>query len=76
MIKITGKLEGELDIKRFYLEGVEIECICPKCKVTFEYDQYLSYPSVNEVMEIDLYCPDCDHEWMEEIKLSIGITSK
>lgn len=31
MCKIKGKVEGCIDVKRFYLPGIEIETQCTKC---------------------------------------------
>lgn len=76
MIEILGELKGELEIKRMYLEGVTINCTCPKCDNKFIYDQYLSYPDINKTMEMEFYCSECNYDWLEKITLSMKIISQ
>lgn len=73
MFKIKGKIKGELDIKRFYPEGLTIIQTCPKCNHKEEYDQYLSYPEINKEIELAACCPECFHEWEEKAILEIKL---
>ena len=73
MIEIKGKLEGNLDIKRFYLDGLDIDIICPKCKNKYKFNDYLSFPQINKKTEINLWCEKCDNEWEENIIININI---
>ncbi len=72
-MKIKGKLKGELEIKRFYLEGLEISEKCPKCGKEIFINDYLSYPKMNDVEKIWFYCDDCDFEFGKRIRLNISI---
>lgn len=73
MLKIQGKITGELEIKRFCMDGLVIQKECPKCGHTEEYDQYLSYPVINKQFEMDLYCDECEHEWTLSAKLEMNL---
>lgn len=76
MVRVEGNLNGEIDVKRFYLEGIKIISNCPKCgkEAVFDGDSdYLSYPKANEVDTVCFYCGSCDDDWLEEIKLKISI---
>jgi len=76
MLNINKQLEGQLNIKRFYLEGAEISYVCPNCGEEYKYDQYLFYPEVNKFISLGFHCYECEHEWTEEIKLNINIETK
>lgn len=58
-MKITGTCEGaDLNIKRFYMPGIEISDICPKCKTDWVHDfgdWPLNYPVVGEPIKITGY---------------------
>ena len=73
MLKITGKIVGELEIKRFYLEGLDVTAVCPHCDKEIELDQYLSYPDMNIPIDIDFYCNECDSEWSEKAILKVSL---
>lgn len=76
MVRIEGKLNGEIDVKRFYLEGIKMTSKCPKCgkEAIFDGDSdYLSYPKANEIDTVCFYCGNCDDDWLEKIKLKISI---
>jgi len=76
MIKILKQPEGSIEVKRFYLDEAKIIIVCPNCKSEREYDDYLSYPKINEFMKKSFYCHECDCEWQEEIKLNLTIEVK
>jgi hypothetical protein len=65
----------QLDIKRFYPEGLELETEkCPGCKTMVEFDNYLSYPVFNdpsEPEEVHFYCRECDEEWNVKYHITI-----
>lgn len=72
---ISSKPTGEIDVKRFYLDGVVVSGNCPKCKEPVELDlgeQYLSYPPMNKPFKESMYCQECDHEF--EVKLRVNIS--
>lgn len=73
MLKITGKLKGELEIKRMYLEGIKIKIICPNCNAEQLFDQYLSYPDINTPFGISMFCGSCEHEWIEKVQLDVKL---
>lgn len=73
-MKIKNKKEKfVLEIKRFYFPS-KITWTCDRCNeeniMDFDED-YLSYPPVNEVFDLDLYCPNCDNEHVVKAKLSM-----
>lgn len=74
--KVTGTANCELDIKRFYMEGVSVESICPKCQRVCEQDlgsSYLSYPPTNAAFEHSFYCNKCDTEWTVDLQLNVQL---
>ena len=75
-MKVTGKPEGELDIKRCYLPGVVLEGPCPKCgePVVKDFEEdYLSYPNVNEPVEATCFCGECGHKWTVTLRLNVTL---
>ena len=72
-MKIKGKFEGTIDVKRFYLEGIELKYTCPNCGEEKVFTDYLSYPKVNEVESVDFWCCECDHEWTETVILTLTV---
>lgn len=75
-MKIVGKASGEIDVKRFYIPGLEVQGNCPKCRAEFTRDfstDYLSYPQIGEPKTLHLYCPECDHEWQRQMVLDISL---
>ena len=62
--------------KRTYLP-FRIHFSCPNCETPHARDlsgpNYLSYPTWNEEFEMDMYCDECDHEWVELMKLTVGL---
>ena len=83
MNKITGKAKGEIEVKRFYVNGVSIESKCPKCnheKIKDFGDDYFSYPVIGEHLDVYFYCeegdqaPYCDTEWTVKVKLNVEVS--
>jgi hypothetical protein len=77
MVKVTGTMQAaELEVKRFYMPGVEVTATCPKCKREVERDlgdHYLSYPPVGKPFEESMYCDGCDHSWEVGLVLRIEL---
>jgi hypothetical protein len=73
MLKLYGKLNGKLDIKRFYPEGMEIRALCPKCNNEYKETNYLSYPKMNEIVYLDCWCPKCEYGWEEKLRLCVSL---
>lgn len=73
MLKIIGQPKGEIDVKRFYLEGLEMKIICPNCNYEYDFNDYLSYPNVNIPININCYCNECENEWKEKIILKVNL---
>lgn len=77
-MKITGKVSGKSDDKRFRLPGVKIEYTCPGCGDEGVKDvdagHYFSYPVLGKSFEYTMWCDKCDHEW--KVNLQIDITLK
>lgn len=63
---------GEIDCKRFYLDGLDLEITCPNCGDISDWDDYLSYPNTNIPIDFNCYCGECDHEWVEKVKLNLS----
>lgn len=83
-MQIKGKLEGEIDVKRFYLHGMVFEDDCPTCGRLCSFggsSDYLSYPVANEPIDFSFYCRDCDEEgrepmeWSKKIILVVDVVS-
>jgi hypothetical protein len=75
MIKITGQPIGEIEVKRFYLDGLEMEYVCPECGTEHRWNDYLSYPDINKPVYLSFHCEGCDHEWKEPIILKVSVES-
>ena len=74
--RVTGKMYGEIDCKRFYMPGVELMALCPKCGAGcgILYDtQYLSYPVANEWTTETLVCPDCEPHFEFPVKIRLKV---
>lgn len=77
MAKIKGFFKGELDVKRFYLPGIVIEDNCSECNKLVKFDgenDYLSYPNMDELQMIHMYCEDCNHDWSLPVKLEVKVS--
>jgi len=62
-LKMKVKKGTEINVKRFYIDGVVLKEICPECGkilTTNLEEQYLSYPVIEMPEEIAFYCDDCD----------------
>lgn len=67
---------SSVDVKRFYVPCTA-RGACPKCQAPFERDfeeHYLSYPTMNSVQIITLYCEKCEHEWGVPMRLDVTLT--
>jgi hypothetical protein len=77
-MKIEGEAKGPLDVKRFYIPGVKLVGPCGKCGKELVTDfgdgNYLSYPSVGEIIRIGLCCFDCGWEGEVGATLNISLT--
>jgi hypothetical protein len=72
-MKIRKKDEiFEISVKRFYLP-VDIISNCPECKEETLWDNYLSYPELNERHEIGFWCRTCEYEWSEFVGLTLKV---
>lgn len=65
---ITGKpIPFEIREKRLYIDGQDIEALCPLCGVKVNHGDYLSYPRVNEVIEVPMsHYRDADGNEMKD----------
>ena len=72
---LKGSIKGPIDVKRFYLPGVEVEDDCPKCGSiwTFNVD-YVSYPTAGDNIDLHAYCQNCENEWSVRVQLQVTIT--
>jgi hypothetical protein len=74
---LSDTMQGEIDVKRFYMSGVQVEDVCPKCGDTLTYDgeeQYVSNPTAGSEIDLHMYCEDCDHEWDIKVQLQVKIS--
>lgn len=71
--RTKGKFEvGE---KRFYLPYL-LTGECPSCEHSYERDlsfDYLSFPVLGDVNTVDMYCYECEHEWVEFLFLDVKV---
>lgn len=75
-LAIEGAPAGEVDCKRFYLPGVVLRTVCPKCSAPHVRDfgdHYLSYPTMNAPEVHTLYCDGCSHEWPVTLRLTVSL---
>lgn len=75
-MKETFYGESTLDVKRFYMDGVQFKRPCPNCKAEVEKDfayDYLSFPKVNKPIHLHMYCTGCEHEWQIKAKLNMSL---
>jgi len=78
-MKIIGSFIGNVECKRFYMPGIKVFSVCPKCNEERELDfnnQYLSYPVVNRFQPFYFYCKPCEENWEEEAMLEIKISGR
>lgn len=70
-----NKVKGNIDVKRFYLEGIVIYENCPKCEKLIKFDdsQYMSYPNLNRKETINILCENCDDFFEVSIKLTLKV---
>lgn len=80
-MKVTQNFEvqGELNVKRLYFDGViKIECLKCKEKMKMDFSEdYLSYPTTGEKIELYFYCDKCESEYylpanLESISIDIS----
>lgn len=80
--KINNDNIEELDVKRLYpsMLGLEIIQNCPKCDSIHKWEphfgNYFSYITLGKKFEKNLYCSECDYEWVEILKISVAIEIK
>lgn len=76
-MKVFEVEELEIDVKRFYIDGLIMTKKCKGCgsDVYFSKDKgnYLSYPKVNEEIEVPFYCGNCGEENLTKIKLELTV---
>lgn len=78
MAQLLGQVELEcMDVKRFYLPGIQVKDNCPVCgmeSVKDLGDDYMSYPMLNHPEPIRFWCEsaECGHHW--EIGLILKLT--
>lgn len=66
--------EGEqIDVKRFYVDAIDV--YCPNCnsKATLLGNNYLSFPIVGKTEEANGYCGSCDSLLTMPIKINIEV---
>lgn len=66
----------EIEVKRFYLPGLDVRVECPNCKRTVEVPgdgHYLSYPPANAPFTHTVWCSDCEHEWPIKLLLTVKL---
>jgi hypothetical protein len=78
LVEVTGDCNEaiDLDVKRFYMNGIAIKSTCPGCKKGCIQDlgqHYLSYPVANEDFEHTLYCQSCDLNWSVTLRLNLSL---
>ncbi len=67
---------GSINVKRFYLIGVQLREKCPTCGEMVEWDgddQYVSYPVLGKVEKIYMYCDGCGNDFPKSIRLSLTV---
>lgn len=73
-IRITGMMDGKVEVKRFYLPGIDIITTCPNCGYEHEWEgDYLSYPDAGIPIDLPCCCLSCEHEWDERVILTIEL---
>ena len=73
MLKIINQPSGILEVKRLYLDELEMFIICPNCGHERKWDNYFYYPEINTPINIHFYCSECEHEWEEKVILKINL---
>lgn len=79
-MKIIGTPKGEINIKRFYIEGISIEGKCCHCNayINQEVDgDGISYPILNKDYIYTLICDSCEESiWVNlEFTLAVKVNS-
>jgi hypothetical protein len=71
-------ITGTIDVKRFYLPGLEISRPCATCGATLTWDDndYVSYPKLGEPLMLYLFCYECNKGTYVEAEMNITITEK
>jgi len=76
-VKISGKPEGQIDIKRLYLPGVTLTAKCP-CGGDATRDfalECMYYPVMNEPFDVSVYCPNCNKTVTVQVMLKVSLKS-
>lgn len=69
------KTPFQIEVKRLYLPVV-ITKNCPKCsrRIVLDLnDDYISYPTLNTVEDIHMYCAECDYEFYVSARITVNI---
>ena len=76
--RVTGSSSGfDIDVKRFYMEGVKIIKYCPECNeenVMDLSDEHLSYPAANKPFAVEMCCNECGYEYEIPMLMSVDLT--
>jgi len=76
---IVGHPEGEVQVKRFYMNCPTIVVECPGCgsKLAYDFDeQYLSYPEIGVKEHIGFYCDKCSEADAECVEYTVPVLIK
>ena len=65
--------------KRMHVPAI-VEVVCPKCGCAYKRDyshgdHYFSYPAFNTPITLNLYCPECLHEWVSVVQINLSLTA-
>jgi transcription elongation factor Elf1 len=77
MITIQGEVTGELDVKRFYLRGLQVTFNCPACQKENQVrldKTILNYPELGSVNRAYLDCQHCNAELTIPLYVRINVS--
>lgn len=77
--KNIGPVKND-SLKRFYLDGLDVDVSCPKCGHKVCFNTCFNYPAFNQFIEVALECAcvyedegcECGHVWSLEGKLKLS----
>jgi hypothetical protein len=66
-------IKGEIEVKRFYLKGLDFAAACPDCddECVFDDTQYMSYPEIGELDSLPVFCVKCDDHFLVPARLVV-----